>query len=60
MSTESFAELDPHWRQELKTLHDEHYFHRQDSLWRQHALKTLPVLINASEMLVCGEDLGRS
>ena len=31
---------------------------RQDELWRASALQKLPVLMAATEMLVCGEDLG--
>lgn len=31
---------------------------RHDDCWRNHALQTLPVLIESSDMLVCGEDLG--
>lgn len=30
----------------------------QEDLWRANALRTLPVLMGASEMMVCGEDLG--
>lgn len=30
----------------------------QLGLWRDHAMATLPVLMRATEMLVCGEDLG--
>ena len=30
----------------------------QLDLWREHARKTLPVLMRATDMLVCGEDLG--
>ena len=30
----------------------------QLELWREHAHKTLPVLMRATSMLVCGEDLG--
>ena len=30
----------------------------QLDLWREHARKTLPVLMRATGMLVCGEDLG--
>ena len=30
----------------------------QVELWREHALATLPVLMRATNMLVCGEDLG--
>lgn len=42
----------------LKRLYYDYYFQRQETLWRQNALKTLPVLLNASDMLACGEDLG--
>lgn len=42
----------------LKRLYYDYYFHRQETLWRQNALKTLPVLLNSSDMLACGEDLG--
>lgn len=42
----------------LKRLYYDYYFHRQESLWRQNALNTLPVLLNSSDMLACGEDLG--
>lgn len=30
----------------------------QDALWAEHGHKTLPVLLGATDMLVCGEDLG--
>jgi hypothetical protein len=30
----------------------------QDALWQEHGHKTLPVLLGATDMLVCGEDLG--
>lgn len=33
-------------------------FSRHNDYWRNHALQTLPVLIESSDMLVCGEDLG--
>lgn len=55
--TSSFAELEG-WQQDaLRHLHSD-YYARQDSLWRRHALRTLPVLQHATGMLVCGEDLG--
>ena len=58
-STSSFRDLDLQWRDELSRLHDDYYHGtRSDSLWREHALRTLPVLQQASDMLVCGEDLG--
>ncbi|KAH9299658.1 hypothetical protein KI387_031340, partial [Taxus chinensis] len=56
--TISFRELDDHSKNVLKRLYYDYYFHRQEKLWRQNALKTLPVLLNSSDMLACGEDLG--
>lgn len=54
----SFKELELSWRDTLQRLHDDYYFNRQEDLWRRNALKTLPVLMQATDMLVCGEDLG--
>jgi 4-alpha-glucanotransferase len=31
---------------------------RHDVMWRSQALRTLPALMAASDMLICGEDLG--
>lgn len=56
--TSSFKNLDDHSKNVLRRLYYDYYFHRQESLWRQNALKTLPVLLNSSNMLSCGEDLG--
>ncbi|CAH9105324.1 unnamed protein product [Cuscuta epithymum] len=56
--TSSFKDLDQHSKNVVKRLYYDYYFHRQESMWRQNALKTLPVLMNASDMLTCGEDLG--
>jgi 4-alpha-glucanotransferase len=57
-STSNYAELDEHSKAVLQTLYTDYYFHRQEQLWRENALKTLPVLMNSSDMLACGEDLG--
>ena len=58
--TSSWRELDggSSWRERLAALHDDYFYVRQDALWKAHALKTLPVLMRATDMLVCGEDLG--
>ncbi|KAG1371187.1 4-alpha-glucanotransferase DPE2 [Cocos nucifera] len=56
--TSSFKDLDEHSKNVLKRLYYDYYFCRQETLWRQNALKTLPVLLNSSDMLACGEDLG--
>ena len=47
-----------HSKHVLRRLYYDYFFHRQEELWRENALKTLPVLLNSSEMLACGEDLG--
>lgn len=58
-STSSFEKLTPtSWQKALAALHDDHFYHWQDEIWREQALKTLPVLLAASDMMVCGEDLG--
>ncbi|RXH80914.1 hypothetical protein DVH24_004828 [Malus domestica] len=56
--TPSFNDLDDHSKNVLKRLYYDYYFHRQENLWRENALKTLPALLNSSDMLACGEDLG--
>ncbi|KAM7270713.1 hypothetical protein ACFE04_029927 [Oxalis oulophora] len=56
--TSSFKDLDDHSKNVLKRLYYDYYFHRQENLWRENSLKTLPVLLNSSDMLACGEDLG--
>ncbi len=39
-------------------LHEDYFYHRNDALWKEEAMKKLPALIGASKMLACGEDLG--
>ncbi|OEL17021.1 4-alpha-glucanotransferase DPE2 [Dichanthelium oligosanthes] len=56
--TSSYRDLDEHGKNVLRRLYYDYYFARQENLWRQNALKTLPVLLNSSDMLACGEDLG--
>ncbi|XP_022154471.1 4-alpha-glucanotransferase DPE2 [Momordica charantia] len=56
--TSSFNDLDDHSKNVMKRLYHDYYFQRQEDLWRKNALKTLPVLLDSSDMLACGEDLG--
>ena len=39
-------------------LYNHYFYERHDKFWAQEALKKLPELIDATRMLVCGEDLG--
>ena len=57
-TTRSWDELDEHHRQALGSLCEDFFHGRQDRLWERHALRTLPVLMGATRMLVFGEDLG--
>ena len=50
--------LTPSERTALRILHDDFYFHRHTRFWQDEAMKKLPVLMDASPMLICGEDLG--
>jgi len=56
--TDSYQYL-PDW--EKKALYDlyvNYFFERQDGLWYESAMEKLPVILNSTEMLICGEDLG--
>lgn len=39
-------------------LYEDFFFRRHNDFWATQAMKKLPALISASNMLVCGEDLG--
>jgi 4-alpha-glucanotransferase len=43
---------------QLKELYVDYFFKRQDEFWKQVAMQKLPALKRATNMLVCGEDLG--
>lgn len=47
------------WRKEcFNSLHNNFYYHRHNQFWQESAMSKLPSLIAATDMLVCGEDLG--
>ncbi len=39
-------------------LYDDYYYHRNNHYWYKEAMKKLPLLVEATRMLVCAEDLG--
>ncbi|WP_027376182.1 4-alpha-glucanotransferase [Kaistella palustris] len=56
--TESFNYL-PDWeKQAVFELYNDYFFHRQEGLWYEKGMEKLPVILNATDMLICGEDLG--
>ena len=57
-NTYSFRELDHETKIKLDQLYIDYFYKRHEEFWKAEALKKLPSIINASNMLVCGEDLG--
>lgn len=57
-STSSFQQLESGTRNQLKELYVDYFFRRQDNFWSHEAMQKLPDLKRATNMLVCGEDLG--
>ncbi|MFV0471144.1 MAG: 4-alpha-glucanotransferase [Paludibacteraceae bacterium] len=57
-SSYSFRDLPENIRKTLDELYIEYFYHRHNEFWKKQALKKLPALISATNMLVCGEDLG--
>jgi len=57
-NTASFRELPAATRTQLKDLYVDYFFRRQDAFWMKEAMQKLPALKRATNMLVCGEDLG--
>lgn len=57
-NTASFRDLSDETRRLLDRIYVDYFYHRHTEFWKQEALKKLPALISATNMLVCGEDLG--
>jgi len=56
--TSSFAELDDHTKNRINELYIHFFYKRHDEFWHHKGMEKLPAIIAASDMLVCGEDLG--
>jgi 4-alpha-glucanotransferase len=56
--TSSFRELDDATKHKLNDLYINYFYRRQDGFWKQEAMHKLPALKDATNMLICGEDLG--
>ena len=57
-STSSYNELDDHTKHQLGELYNHFFYKRHDEFWYYTGMDKLPAIIHASNMLVCGEDLG--
>ncbi|HLF35302.1 MAG TPA: 4-alpha-glucanotransferase [Cyclobacteriaceae bacterium] len=56
--TLSYKEFDDHTKGILNGIYTHYFYHRQENFWREQAMIKLPVITGATNMLVCGEDLG--
>jgi 4-alpha-glucanotransferase len=56
--TNSYLNLKDESRFCLDELYQDFFYSRNEELWRKHGLRFLPVLLNSTGMMVCGEDLG--
>lgn len=56
--TSSYKDLDPATRNQLDKLYTHYFYKRHDAFWREQAMVKLPAITQATDMLVCGEDLG--
>jgi len=56
--TYSYKELDDYRKNILNEIYTHYFYHRQEDFWREQAMVKLPAITKASNMLVCGEDLG--
>ncbi len=56
--TISFRYLDHEQKHKLYDLYIDYFFKRQDDFWMKEAMHKLPYLKRATNMLICGEDLG--
>jgi 4-alpha-glucanotransferase len=54
----TFRDLPDETRRLLDRIYVDYFYHRHTEFWKQQALKKLLALISATNMLVCGEDLG--
>lgn len=54
----SFKELDGHLQHKLEALYNDYFYHRQEDFWKEQAMTKLPAMKAATNMLICGEDLG--
>ena len=57
-NTNSYLNLNAEIRYALDELYIDFFYNRHEEFWKKQALWILPAIMNATEMLICGEDLG--
>jgi 4-alpha-glucanotransferase len=56
--TSSFAELDDYTKDRINQLYIHFFYKRHEEFWYHKGMEKLPAITAASDMLICGEDLG--
>ncbi|PTM15113.1 MAG: 4-alpha-glucanotransferase [Bacteroidetes bacterium] len=56
--TWSFRFLDGYTQGQLTHLYNDYFYRRQEDFWREKGMTKLPAMKAATNMLICGEDLG--
>ncbi len=56
--TTEYKELSKQQKRIYDKLYDTFFYHRNEELWRETGTKRLRGILSATDMLVCGEDLG--
>lgn len=57
-NTKSYQNLSVNEQNAISDLYNDYFFKRQDAFWAANAMEKLPVILNATDMLICAEDLG--
>ncbi len=57
-STYKYRAMSSFDQERYNELYNDFYYHRHNDYWGSEAMKKLPALISATNMLTCGEDLG--
>lgn len=56
--TFAYRALNDYQKQSFNNLYTDFFYHRHNDFWKQSALSKLPSLLESTDMLACGEDLG--
>jgi 4-alpha-glucanotransferase len=56
--TRSYAALDADTKARVEDLYNDYFYRRQEDHWQAQGYEKLPAMRRASNMLLCGEDLG--
>lgn len=54
----SYTDLPDEQKGVMMNIHNDYFYRRHNDFWYNSAMSKLPALIGATNMLVCGEDLG--